>query len=767
MKTKLHLTTMMFLLMALAMSAQPLSVTTKAQPKIHVCNETKIEFKKGKMVSQPIKKVNKDASENKQYCFSYYNPQQSLRLNEDESTNSATVTFIYNLQEQELGTYYVASVMVYNPDWSESWDPDFYDPEDGSPVTGIIVNVPYGTYDIITDTYEQIDPYSNYKHIDELVTIDKDTTIYLNVLNAENKVSWNIYNNNNELFVPKTIRLIDQEPWYEVIDEGNLFNARGLAFLRLDGYGDVHTLNFGYDATPEGSTNPIYYYINELSDRYNFVIMEEEAGNDGMLYVNKLTSNGPNPFPLNNDASAYIAYEEQIQRTPKGINTVQTPLTQLSTYTYLDNSWEWSDDLLSNKAIGEDCIARVMINTTKNNGENLQGVNVGIAVGVIDYESWDVEEYEYEDENGNIVTQVDSTLNAEYIVGPKLMVNDDKSIEFLVHFDVTKSPEIGIWLDDYPAHPKFSYTSEQKKGIVGNSCPLNAIDAQNGWNQWYNANMINLLRLTQHRGRNGEYISSGNVYSTMTAKYNGEEIYNGKFALDSLSWAWCGTQPNGAYELKFTNANVLVDDIYGKNVTTVYFDQTKEDQNPPVLTMLQFRDADNNVTDRFINPNEGTIMYSGGDFEPNSVSFVDAYGYENTWNYEECQPMTVEVSYAPYGSKEWQSLEGIEHESEFDDIPGMGFFYSGSLASVSVPSENKWYDLKFRLEDESGNWQEQVVSPAFKIESLTPDAITEVINGDATEVARYSVDGRHITSPEQGINIVVMSDGTTRKVLVK
>ena len=509
MKTKLHLTTMMFLLMALAMSAQPLSVTTKAQPKIHVCNETKIEFKKGKMVSQPIKKVNKDASENKQYCFSYYNPQQSLRLNEDESTNSATVTFIYNLQEQELGTYYVASVMVYNPDWSESWDPDFYDPEDGSPVTGIIVNVPYGTYDIITDTYEQIDPYSNYKHIDELVTIDKDTTIYLNVLNAENKVSWNIYNNNNELFVPKTIRLIDQEPWYEVIDEGNLFNARGLAFLRLDGYGDVHTLNFGYDATPEGSTNPIYYYINELSDRYNFVIMEEEAGNDGMLYVNKLTSNGPNPFPLNNDASAYIAYEEQIQRTPKGINTVQTPLTQLSTYTYLDNSWEWSDDLLSNKAIGEDCIARVMINTTKNNGENLQGVNVGIAVGVIDYESWDVEEYEYEDENGNIVTQVDSTLNAEYIVGPKLMVNDDKSIEFLVHFDVTKSPEIGIWLDDYPAHPKFSYTSEQKKGIVGNSCPLNAIDAQNGWNQWYNANMINLLRLTQHRGRNGEYISSG------------------------------------------------------------------------------------------------------------------------------------------------------------------------------------------------------------------------------------------------------------------
>ena len=43
---------------------------------------------------------------------------------------------------------------------------------------------------------------------------------------------------------------------------------------------------------------------------------------------------------------------------------------------------------------------------------------------------------------------------------------------------------------------------------------------------------------------------------------------------------------------------------------------------------------------------------------------------------------------------------------------------------------------------------------------VTPDE-------NATEVARYSIDGRQISKAEKGINIIKMSDGTTRKVIVK
>lgn len=38
---------------------------------------------------------------------------------------------------------------------------------------------------------------------------------------------------------------------------------------------------------------------------------------------------------------------------------------------------------------------------------------------------------------------------------------------------------------------------------------------------------------------------------------------------------------------------------------------------------------------------------------------------------------------------------------------------------------------------------------------------------DATEVARYNIDGRLLNAPERGINIIRMSDGTVKKVLVK
>ena len=38
---------------------------------------------------------------------------------------------------------------------------------------------------------------------------------------------------------------------------------------------------------------------------------------------------------------------------------------------------------------------------------------------------------------------------------------------------------------------------------------------------------------------------------------------------------------------------------------------------------------------------------------------------------------------------------------------------------------------------------------------------------DIHEVARYTVDGKRISAPQKGINIVRMSDGSTRKVVVK
>ena len=115
----------------------------------------------------------------------------------------------------------------------------------------------------------------------------------------------------------------------------------------------------------------------------------------------------------------------------------------------------------------------------------------------------------------------------------------------------------------------------------------------------------------------------------------------------------------------------------------------------------------------------------------------------------------------------------IKHEwlvslYELYQMPGWGYFYRASLAEVTGKATKGWFDVRFKLQDEAGNWQEQVVSPAFRIDNLVATAVEEVDAATAAhEVARYSVDGRQLTAPQPGLNIIKMSDGTSKKVWVK
>ena len=56
-----------------------------------------------------------------------------------------------------------------------------------------------------------------------------------------------------------------------------------------------------------------------------------------------------------------------------------------------------------------------------------------------------------------------------------------------------------------------------------------------------------------------------------------------------------------------------------------------------------------------------------------------------------------------------------------------------------------------------------------RIEEGIPSSITLPNNStsEPTETERYTLDGKQITTPQRGINVVKMSDGTVKKVLVK
>ena len=54
-----------------------------------------------------------------------------------------------------------------------------------------------------------------------------------------------------------------------------------------------------------------------------------------------------------------------------------------------------------------------------------------------------------------------------------------------------------------------------------------------------------------------------------------------------------------------------------------------------------------------------------------------------------------------------------------------------------------------------------------KVSTGEASAVRSLSVGDDTVVSRYTIDGRQVTAPQRGINIVKMSDGTTRKVVIK
>lgn len=220
----------------------------------------------------------------------------------------------------------------------------------------------------------------------------------------------------------------------------------------------------------------------------------------------------------------------------------------------------------------------------------------------------------------------------------------------------------------------------------------------------------------------------------------------------------------GILELTMTAPN-KVDGINGYNKTKVYNNLTQKDFLAPTMRMLQFRNNEGKVTDRFQRAADGRMMFTAGDFVFCWNTEVYQYEYH-------CEPITMEVSYAPTGTDTWETLE-VELVNELSSS-NFGYFYETSLQDVVTPSEDGWFDLRFKLTDASGNTQEQIVSPAFRIEELA--SVTNVTVDDSGIYDVYDISGRTVATGtaidndmlQEGIYIVrdVVS-GECRKVVVK
>ena len=314
------------------------------------------------------------------------------------------------------------------------------------------------------------------------------------------------------------------------------------------------------------------------------------------------------------------------------------------------------------------------------------------------------------------------------------------------------------------ANPAFSYSPEQKVLAYGSNCPILTFGKYEYDAEWGHF----LIAVPFYTGRYGEYRETDIVALEETIKVDGEQVAGSYDEYQQLQGQWIGEGiPTGVFDISLINKNVEVDGLDGKNEATIHFDMGADDREAPTLQMLWFKDKDDKIIDRFAKAEDGTLEFAGGDF---NFHFVNEGSY-----WFDIAEQTVSVSYSPYCKNEWAALE-VEEIPENYFAPAFGYFYRGSLKDVEGQGEKGWFDLKIRLEDEAGNWQEQVISPAFRIDDLVDTGISQLTidNGQLTISGNetvYDVMGRRVADKSskamKGIQIVRRQNGDVRKVVVR
>jgi len=667
-----------------------------------------------------------------------------------------------------------AGVMyVYNKDYPvTSFYPD-YSAEVFDPST-YVCQVPVGVYDFQALAVVKIDDVRSNGiayNVKELVNIQHDTTLVFDFSETK-KYDFKYYlPDGTQAQLP--VLKYNGSDWDEVPDTisyGNIKFFQVTHELILKDVGDVATFQIIGGGTLLGADPRGTYYINQLSDRYKIGSVFTFSDDESACIVKFETSDMEGTV-MENNPNDYVLYQEKF--TPSLANSFDGEGQVAFVYvTLLDEKYGFSVDSFETGDLGimtNNSTTSLYIDAPKSTSEIIK-YDVMVAPVFVDEIVNHTNTYGYYDEEGNFVpTFIYEWTSSEPIVGLPVLFDANGNIEYVNASHGVASGDYALLNSNpavsdnvfmvYPGHPQFSYLPAQKMLDYGSSCPINALRNDNmEAGVWFPSKHT---RFNCHYvGRYGEYrrVDRSNLQTEI--RYNDEVIcddYESEgAAMEALASSGL---PDGEITAHFVNRNMMVDGLQGMNVTNVYFDQRQEDWTAPTLQMLLFKDLEGNIIDRFETAEEGILEFAGGDFHP----IMDEATYI-TWF--DCKPLTVEVSYSPYSADDWSQLEVNEIPEEYL-MPGFGYFYRGSLRDVTGRGEKGWFDLKIKLTDLSGNWQEQVISPAFRIGDGSLTGIEAIKSDTATEVARYTIDGRTLSAPQTGVNIVKMSDGTVKKVLVK
>jgi len=617
-----------------------------------------------------------------------------------------------------------------------------------------------GTYDIIAQFKKGRTPYYV---IYEQYELTGDVTITFNPETCTNCITTKNYGPDGEL-LKHGLGHFDENGQIIVDEVGDIYNTNINTRLYRDGV-DIMGSAAQYigPMLDEGSrTCPNPIYVSDVSDRFVFsekriAVTQDLSRSYCCWFSRKGVETG-----FENDPNEYVQQVYNYKYSPYGVQQ-QGCGFQLALHCLNRGSWTGSTMFRFNspEPKTDDVFTHEVWANIPFNELNFPEMDILLQPIFNDYSA---------------VNMYQSTYYPAMCAGPILMTNGgQKTFTNFGHF-LNAIPDWGMVMIDpmlytirdyqagsdfvklLPAPEAFTYPSDLAMGVLNNNCPINSVLVQN---YPYNKppefidptapDGSTQFSITDYYvGRYGEQRLCGDEGITRTIRLNGE-------AVDMGCDYYSVTDGTATCEYIITNTNIDVDGLSGHNTTTIYFDQSQDDRTPPSLEMLHFRSCDG-VTDRFAHAADGTMEFYASDFNYQ----VDAEWMSGVFL---CQPVEVQVEYAPYGTENWNEL-AVEEVPELYQEPGWGYFNRASLAEVTGQGEQGWFDLKIRLEDAAGNWQEQVISPAFRIDDQAYSSVATVGSDNAREVARYNLAGQRVDAITPGVAIVKMSDGTARKVIV-
>ena len=112
----------------------------------------------------------------------------------------------------------------------------------------------------------------------------------------------------------------------------------------------------------------------------------------------------------------------------------------------------------------------------------------------------------------------------------------------------------------------------------------------------------------------------------------------------------------------------------------------------------------------------------------------------------------------------WGSKEIYCYAEQLPEIGDFVFFpYSGANSTLHVPATS------IETYKTAEQWKDfgTIVALTDDDPKPTTDIIVSRAQQQPTIIERYTIDGKHISQPQRGLNIIKMNDGTTKKIIIK